>query len=572
MYFVTFCSYCFSIENTASRNNKKIILYDLLKKAENNGLICILSNLIQGTLGPTYKVKPLGISTNTLIKWISNFLNTSEKEFEENVNSYGEIGLAYEFSNLNRKNINETEVDKLKIIDLYNIFFSFLDISGKDSVKKKENVFVNILKQLSPFCAKYFIRILESNLRIGLSEKTVLEVVANILKINLKELEKIYGFCPDLEYLIKNLNFEKIDLMKSPIIGIPTIPQLSDRIKKLEKLKQENLSTFYVQPKYDGLRIQIHFDGSKNTIFVFSRNLINITGSFPEIENLISEICIKNNIINAIFDGEALVYNSDTKNYATFQETAERRRKHNVLDYEKSQPAHYAIFDLIYLNNNSYADLNYSERFLKLKDILKNLNKENSIIYSTENHILYNINDINEIYRDYEKLNYEGIIIKNPDAIYSPGDRNKDCIKWKSVQRGIAHDTLDLIIIGYFLGKGRRSENGIGAILVAIYNPENDLIEAIAKVGSGLNEKTWKELLINLEENISINKPDNILCEKIVPDFWCKPKIIVSIESDSITKSDNYDAGISLRFPILKNIVYDKLISNSTKKTEIDKT
>jgi DNA ligase-1 len=569
MYFVTFCSHCFSIENTQSRNNKKIILYDLLKKSENVDQIYISSYLIQGIIGPSYDVKPFGISTNLLIKWISHFLNIPEIEFEQNVNSYGEIGLAYEFSNLNIKNTHETEIDKISITDLYKNLFSFIEISGEDCIKKKEKIFATILQKLSPFCAKYFIRILESSLRIGLSEKTVLEVISHLIKINFKNLERAYGFYPNLEYLIKNLNNENTNIITSPNIAIPTMPQLSDRIKKLDELK--NIFPIYVQPKYDGLRIQIHFDCSKDKTFVFSRNLINMNGSFPEIENLISGICKKNNIENAIFDGEILVYNSEKNIYAEFQETSERRRKHNIVKYEKTRPTHYVIFDLIYLDNSSCADLKYSERLIKLNIILKNLNKETSTIYSTENHIAYNAKEINDIYKNYEKLKYEGIIIKNPNATYSPGDRNKDCIKWKSVQRGISHDTLDLVIIGYFSGKGRRSKNGIGAILVSIYNSENETLETIAKVGSGLSEKVWKELLINLEKNISINKPNNVLCEKITPDFWCKPKIVVSIEADSITKSEKYDAGISLRFPILKNIVYDKSISNSTKKNEIDK-
>jgi len=288
---------------------------------------------------------------------------------------------------------------------------------------------------------------------------------------------------------------------------------------------------------------------------------------FPEIEKKFKEICEKNFIKNIICDGEILVYDSERKIYAQFQETIERKRKYKINEYQNTHPIHYVIFDILFLNNESLINFDYEKRFNYIKNIFNK--EENLVIYFSDTYLINNLKDLVSVYQKYKLLNYEGIMIKNPFSKYNPGKRNKDWIKWKNIQEGLMKDTIDVVIIGIFYGKGKKTKQGIGAILTAIYNSEDDSFESIAKIGTGLSENIWIDLEKKISNFLLKEKPNNIKTNIVIPDEWCVPKIIVSIQADSISKSEEYYCGFSFRFPRLKNIILDKNINQITSKLEL---
>lgn len=568
IYFKDFCVFCSEIENNSSRIFKIDHLSKFFEKISSEEAKIIIY-CFQNTLGPIFNTNVLGISESLLKKWILKFFNINEQEFEILMKKFADIGkITYEKKNENLENLY---CENITINFFWETILEISKIEGKGSQKKKEDLFISIFKKLDPISSLYFLRILEGNLRIGISEKTILESLSKIIqrkfkKNIIKDLIYAYSIYPDLGFIgekILEKNFIDFSWFSNIKIqpGIPVFPQAAERIKKIEELNFSK-NNFYIQPKYDGLRLQIHFDNEK--ICCFSRNLLNMNNMFPEIEKFFKEICQKNNIKKIIVDGEILVFDLEKSIYSSFQKTIERRRKYEIEKYNETHPVHYVIFDILILNDESLIEKPYENRIKIIENIFKGFNK----IYSVKNYFINNLNDAKKIYEKYENMDYEGIMIKNPNSFYQPGERNKNWLKLKKIQKGFLSDTIDVVVIGYFLPRGKRIKQGIGAILTAVYNNENDSYESIAKIGTGLTEEKWKILENHLSRISSKEKPEQILSTE-KPDFWCFPKIIVSVETDSISKSNEYFCGLSFRFPRLKDIVYDKNPTQANTKNEI---
>jgi DNA ligase-1 len=144
----------------------------------------------------------------------------------------------------------------------------------------------------------------------------------------------------------------------------------------------------------------------------------------------------------------------------------------------------------------------------------------------------------------------------------------------KSMKKGLV-DTIDMVIVGYFKGKGRRTDLGIGAFLGAIYNEEEETFDVVCKVGTGLTDDMLKTLSNNLEkEKIEEMYKDVRVDDTLLPDVWVRPEYVVTVEADEITRNlnkseDSVSAGLSLRFPRLMDIREDKGVEDITKVREL---
>ena len=131
--------------------------------------------------------------------------------------------------------------------------------------------------------------------------------------------------------------------------------------------------------------------------------------------------------------------------------------------------------------------------------------------------------------------------------------------------------------MGYYLGKGKRAQFGIGAFLVGVYNKKEDIFQTIAKVGTGLKDADWKELKKNCDQFAVKNKPKNVVCDKnLYPDVWVSPEIVCLIRADEITLSPVHSAGktekelgFALRFPRFMGYREDKSPDEATTVKEI---
>lgn len=505
-------------------------------------------------------------------KAIIEYTEISIEELRNKMLRFGDLGSVI-YQILIEKNLNNSDLlKKNEFNNVWNLIEKLTKINGKNSQKLKIEILKELFKSSSPISCKYIVRIIQGELRIGLSDKTILDACSILTdnKIKYKDLEKIYALQSDLGLIFEkclNYDFEYFNNEIKPILGIAIQPEAADRIETIEKLFDYMDKPLLVQPKYDGFRLQAHF--SNNNISLFSRNLINVNEMFPEIVSELKRLNEEKIFENIILDGEMLVYDLKNNIYSSFQETASRKRKNQIDDISKTHPIHYVLFDIIYLNDKSLLNEKYIDRLEVLNKLFSNLN--NPTIKVTKTYNVYESSELIDINKFYVKNDYEGIMVKNPISIYEAGKRSKNWIKIKKIQESSLGDMIDVVIVGYYYGKGKRVEQKIGSLIVAIYDNEKEEYLTIAKIGTGMSVDIWKELSVECEKVIISENLNNVKYSKIhLPDVYCYPKIVLSVRADTITKSIEHTSGYSLRFPRLINIVKDKNSNQITNLKEID--
>ena len=195
------------------------------------------------------------------------------------------------------------------------------------------------------------------------------------------------------------------------------------------------------------------------------------------------------------------------------------------------------------------------------------------------------------VLREYHKKQLaeglEGVLVKQIDGQYMPGRTGFNWVKFKESEdsRAKLADTLDVVIMGYYLGKGKRNKFGMGAFLIGVRGEHSrsvgalhsgsvgneDQILTLAKVGTGITDEIFKELKERLQVIKSGRKPDQYKVSKILePDVWVEPKIVVEVAADEITVSPTHSAGYALRFPRLVKFREDKGVEQITTLEEIE--
>jgi DNA ligase-1 len=321
-----------------------------------------------------------------------------------------------------------------------------------------------------------------------------------------------------------------------------------------------------IEPKYDGFRLQIHYQDKK--VRLYSRSLEDVTYMYPDIVfSVEKEIKAK----EIIFEGEAIGYNQKTSKFLPFQETVQRKRKFNIEEKVKEVPLKLFVFELLYLNGENYLNQHYLARRKKLEIIIKsdkNIKDNNILLAPTE--LISDAQKINTLFSKAVDQGLEGIIAKKINGIYQPGARGWNWIKFKKSYASKINDTVDCLIIGYDLGKGKRTGFGIGAFLVGVYDEKNDRFVTVAKIGTGLTDEEWKKLRLQSAKFKIKNKPKNYFVDKMMEcDVWLAPAIVVEIRADEISKSPVHTAGLALRFPRLERFREDKKPEETTTLKEI---
>ncbi|MDP3727244.1 MAG: RNA ligase family protein, partial [bacterium] len=374
-----------------------------------------------------------------------------------------------------------------------------------------------------------------------------------------------------------------------------------------------------VEPKLDGFRTQIHIwreRGSKR-VALFSRNLENTTAMFPEIAAAAKRLRVR----SAILDGEAIGFNSKTGRYAPFQETAQRKRKHDIEAFAKKIPLVVLVFDVLYLNGRSLLALPQAER----RNILVKLIGERARdkILKVDPQVI--TNDPAVIARELRvnvKKGLEGLVVKNLASPYQAGSRGFHWIKLKAntaalqrlrsggppagragppaarlpVGQGRAGqgkktklpDTIDALVMGIYRGRGKRAAFGIGGFLLGVRGAD-DRYYSLSRLGSGLSDAQFREAKERVKKLRAPDAPKEYVVRKDgEPDIWVRPELVVEILADEISRSSRHTAGAprsrfggagakaggrgySLRFPRLVRFRDDKNPEDATTVAEIAK-
>ena len=213
-----------------------------------------------------------------------------------------------------------------------------------------------------------------------------------------------------------------------------------------------------------GKRVQIHKQADK--VILFSRSLENITKYYPDIvENIGNSLDVN----DGIFEAEIVAINENTGEFLPFQELMHRRRKYKLKEAVLQYPITVNFFDVLYFDKKNCLDLKYSER----RKILENSVKENNFAKLVPMAIVKNENEVEDFLENSINSGCEGLMLKILDTAYRAGIRGGNWLKLKREYRNELGDSLDLVVIGAYFGKGRRTGR-YGTLLLATYNPEKE--------------------------------------------------------------------------------------------------
>ncbi|MCG2703373.1 MAG: ATP-dependent DNA ligase [Candidatus Omnitrophica bacterium] len=462
---------------------------------------------------------------------------------------------------------------KLEVTEVYERLSELSKFSGEGTVKKKVEFLAVLLREVSPLGAKYVVRIILGKLRLGVGDPTVLDALSLAYSKSKQlrpALERAYNLCSDLG-LVADILFSKgikaVEEFKV-IVGCPIRVALAARLSSAEEII-DKIGVCAVEAKYDGFRCQVHKKGDE--VQIFSRNLENTTSMFPEIESAArKQIKIK----NAIFEGEALAYDPQTKECLAFQETVQRKRKYDIDIMQKRFPLKLFIFDLLFAGDD-LTRISYEQR----RKVLSGLLRKGDVLEISPVTIAHSAGELADVFEEAIAAGREGIVAKRLDSPYQAGGRNFNWIKLKRSYSGTLNDTIDCVIVGYFFGKGLRSSFGIGSLLACVYDQNEQRYKTIAKIGSGLSEEDLKQFKKKLDEMKIKSQPKEV-DSLIQPDVWLTPKFVVEVQADEITRSPVHtcgkkaegEPGFALRFPrTVSGIRIDKNSEDATTVDEISK-
>ncbi len=560
-----------SLEQESSRTAMTKILSELLSQAiaQDAKIIAYFS---MGSLFPPYQEIQFNIAQKNMIAILAEFLEVTVATIQNHAKKAGDLGsVALEMS--------QGQDQGLTLHEVYEQLIDIAKISGTGSSEKKAKGVIKILKQVDAISAKFIVRIVTKTMRLGFSDMTFIDALSWMQCGSKKltpEIEHAYNICADLglvTYMLKKDGIKAIEKMDIHV-GIPILPAAAERLKNPQAII-EKLGDCVAQPKLDGFRIQVHLKktASKTDVHFFSRNMLDMSDMFPDLKKAVSQLPVK----SLICEGEAIGYDEETDTFLPFQETVKRKRKHDIEQVSQELPLRLYLFDLLYLNGESFLDKTHRQRRKELVTVCKHF-KEDAIQPIEEKHI-HNTKELQDYFLTCIGAGLEGLVVKREDAVYQPGKRNFNWIKLKRESQGELIDTVDGVILGYYVGRGKRAHFGIGAFLLGIYDAHADQFKTVAKVGTGLSDSEWKELKKRCEPLIMKDKPKNIVCAKeLFPDVWVEPKIVCEILSEEITLSPMHTAGkteehlgFGLRFPRFVTYREDKNAQEATTLVELKK-
>ena len=574
MYFSELAEMFEKMEKTTSRLELTNHLVYILKRTDSE-IIDKIVYLIQGKLGPDYQSKQLGVAEKVAIKSLALASGYSINDVQSKYNKIGDIGdVAYEI--LKSKLQTTLFYEKLTIEGLYKTLLKISELTGSGSIELKLKYINSLLNNSTNLESKFIIKLILGNLRLGIADFTVLDAIAIAFtgdKKNRKILERAYNVSSDLGKIARILFNGSIDEVQSIPISmfVPVRPMLAERSPDAkEALKKMSGKMCYAEYKIDGERIQIHKQNER--IELYTRNLENVTNNFSDIVNEFEKIDTK----DFIAEGEIVSIDSLTGRFLPFQSLMHRRRKYNIEDAIKDYPVRLNFFDILYYDNQDKTNLPFSTRRKTLEEIFSFKNEKIKLISQK---MVAKVEEIDNFMTKAIEDGCEGLMIKNPDSTYRAGAREWAWIKLKREYSNKLLDTIDLVIVGAIYGKGRRVGK-YGALLLASYEPNEDIFYTICKVGTGFTDELLDEISNKLKHHTIVNKNPRVNSGEIKMDVWFEPKIVIEIFSPEITLSPIYTThidkikkgyGLALRFPkFTGKIREDKNAEDSTTIKEIE--
>jgi DNA ligase-1 len=290
---------------------------------------------------------------------------------------------------------------------------------------------------------------------------------------------------------------------------------------------------------------------------------LDISEQYPDVCQVIGENIKAENVI---FEGEVVAMDPFYEKMLPFQVLSQRRRKYDVEDISKEVPVCLFLFDLLKFENESFVDKALPIRRKKLEEIVEEKDElrlvKSVLINSTE--------ELLDFFNKAREEGTEGIMAKSmkENSIYQAGNRGFLWLKLKGLEGGKLKDSVDVVLVGAFYGRGRR-KGWYGTYIGAVLDPESNRFVAFTRVSSGWTDEIMETLTKDMKQYEIERIAPNVICED-TPDKWLQPEVVIEIIGDEITISDKFATlGYSMRFPVFQRMRPEKGPKDVTTVTEI---
>ena len=522
MRYSTLVQFYQRLESTPKKLEKRDILAELYRQCSEEELPKVVL-LSMGTVFPSGALE-LGIAGEMMKRVIARVSGTTDTQITKKYKETGDLGLTAEQFLKNRKQ-STLGKRELSVEKVFENLRKLPEIGGAGSHEKKILLIAELLSSAEAAEAKYIVRTILSEMRIGVAAGIVRDAIGAAFGKDVKEVERVFDFVGDygqIAVLAKN------GRLKGEIqIGKPVRVMLADRAPDLKEAMEE-FEQSLLEWKYDGFRVQVHKSG--NEIKIFSRRMEDVTRQFPDIAALVKEsVKAKETIV----EGEALAVDKSGKP-RPFQELSRRiQRKYDIERMVKEIPVQVNLFDLIYLNGESWMDKPLRERWQQLaKTVKETKNFRLADRLETKDYA-----EAKKFYKHALKMGQEGVIVKNLEARYQPGRRVGYWLKVKDIL-----EPLDLVVVGAEWGEGKRAR-WLGSLILAA--KKGGKFAEAGRMASGLTEDQMDQLTKQLKPLITGEEGKTVSL---------KPRIVVEVGYEEIQRSPKYESGYALRFPRLLRI------------------
>jgi len=538
------------MEEVTSRNALTEMLIDLFKRSPPEILDEIVY-LMQGKLYPDFVGVELGVGEKLLLRSISLATGLPQDRVEDLYKRLGDVGRAAEEAVASRKQVVLFR-EQLTVRRVYSTLERVAKMSGEGAQDAKVKLLASLFNDAEPLEARYLARIVMGRLRLGVADYTVLDALAVAFggsKEAREIVERAYNVSSDLGLVARTAASQGLAGLQSIgiTVGRPLRPMLAERLSSPQEILEKIGGTVAAEYKFDGERMQVHRKG--DSVMVFSRRLENITSHYPDVVEIARSGLRSNEII---VEGEGVAFDADTGEFLPFQELMHRRRKYGIEKAMEEYPVSLYLFDLIFADGVDYTTKPYTERRRKLEELVSPSDRINlaPMIMTKDPE------EIERFMMEAIERGCEGLVVKDPNSVYRAGAREWSWIKLKREYRSEMTDTVDLVIVGAFHGRGKRA--GVyGAYLLAAYDPDSDTFKTVCKVGTGFTDEDLRNFHEMLQQYVISHRHPRV-DSRMEADVWFVPQVVIEVLAAEITLSPIHtaawgavrpNAGLALRFP-----------------------
>jgi len=402
------------------------------------------------------------------------------------------------------------------------------------------------LATLHPAEGETIVKLLTGDLRIGLKEGLLEDAIAAAFNADpaaVRHAHMLTGDIGETAILTKSAKLDEANLR--PGVGVkcmlaaPLEKNADDNQPLFEKIPFN--PPFWLEPKYDGIRAQLHKHGCD--IALFSRDLRPLEDEFPELISAARKMPG-----DFILDGELIAFAEGRKlGFADLQKRLGRKMTDGDLflideTQNMSVPLRFIAFDLLWHEGHGLLNEKLLDRRKKLESLALHAPFETITIHSATH-----IGEIETTFKQALQDGHEGLIAKDPTSHYTPGRRGKSWIKLKGVM-----PTLDCVVVIAEQGHGKRSDV-LSDYTFAVRDENTGQLRVLGKAYSGLTDDEIEDLTEHFKKHTlrKDRRKHHVL-----------PRIVLEIAFDAIKLSPRHDSGMALRFPRIKAIRRDKTVAD----------